>query len=150
MSVGIPVHDGTYKTWAERAAYFEQLRAKVAEVPGVTMAAISTNATPPANGNSTFFQISGKPSQQDQPTRLNFVSREYFPALRISLAQGRIWNQDEDHRGAAFVTSIRPSREGIFPTGTPSATPSRSQISATNRPTRSLPPAAKVGCSSWC
>ena len=26
MSVGIPIHDGTYKTWAERAAYFEQIR----------------------------------------------------------------------------------------------------------------------------
>ena len=53
MSVGIPVHDGTYTTWAERAAYFEQLRARVATVPGVTMAAISTNATPPSNGFNT-------------------------------------------------------------------------------------------------
>ena len=26
MSVIIPVHQGTYKTWPERAAYFEQLR----------------------------------------------------------------------------------------------------------------------------
>ena len=25
MSVGIPIHDGTYKTWPERAAYFEQI-----------------------------------------------------------------------------------------------------------------------------
>jgi len=119
MSVGIPVHDGTYKTWAERAAYFEQLRAKVAEVPGVTMAAISTNATPPANGNSTFFQISGKPSQQDQPTRLNFVSREYFPALRIPLAQGRIWNQDEDHRGAPFIIVNQTFARRYFPNESP-------------------------------
>ena len=35
MSVGIPVHDGTYKTWAERSAYFDQLQKKVATVPGV-------------------------------------------------------------------------------------------------------------------
>jgi putative ABC transport system permease protein len=100
MSVGIPVHDGTYKTWAERSAYFEQLRSKVAEVPGVTMAAISTNATPPSNGNSTNFEILGKPSAQLLPTRLNFVSSEYFPVLRIPLAAGRIWNADETHHGA--------------------------------------------------
>jgi len=50
MSVGIPLHDGTYTTWAERAAYFEQLQARAATVPGVTMTAISTNATPPSNG----------------------------------------------------------------------------------------------------
>ena len=31
MSVGIPIHDGTYKTWPERAAYFEQMFAKSAE-----------------------------------------------------------------------------------------------------------------------
>ena len=62
MSVGIPVHEGTYKTWAERAAYFEQLRHKAATVPGVTMAAISTNATPPSNGLQHKFEILGKPS----------------------------------------------------------------------------------------
>jgi predicted permease len=46
MSVGVPIGENSYTTWAERAAYFEQLRTKVAETPGVTMAAISSNATP--------------------------------------------------------------------------------------------------------
>ena len=34
MSVGIPVHDGSYPTWEARSAYFEQIRNKVAAVPG--------------------------------------------------------------------------------------------------------------------
>ena len=50
LSLGIPLHENSYNTWAARAAYFEQLRAKVAETPGVTMTAISGNATPPRNG----------------------------------------------------------------------------------------------------
>lgn len=100
MSVGIPIHDGTYKTWAERAAYFEQLRAKAAEVSGVKMTAISSNATPPSNGNNTTFEIQGQTAAQSQPARLNFVSPEYFPILRIPLLNGRIWDQDENHRGA--------------------------------------------------
>ena len=33
MSVGIPLHENSYTTWAARAAYFEQLRAKVARGP---------------------------------------------------------------------------------------------------------------------
>jgi len=37
MSVGIPVREGSYATWAARAAYFAQLRAKVAEAPGVSV-----------------------------------------------------------------------------------------------------------------
>src|SRR5437660_1027397 len=31
MSVGIPLHDGAFTTWASRAAYFEQPRAKIAD-----------------------------------------------------------------------------------------------------------------------
>ena len=48
MSLPIPVHDGTYKTWKERSEYFERLRAAVAAMPQVESAGISTNATPPA------------------------------------------------------------------------------------------------------
>ena len=75
MSVGIPIHDGTYKTWAERAAYFEQLQAKAAEVPGATLVAISSNATPPSNGFNTKFEILGKPANEDQSLRSTWSAR---------------------------------------------------------------------------
>jgi predicted permease len=117
MSVGIPVHDGTYKTWAERAAYFEQLHAKVAEVPGISMAAISSNATPPSNGFSTKFEIIGKPAQEEQSLRFNMVSLEYFPALRIPLLQGRIWNSEESHRGAPVIVVNQAFARRYFPNG---------------------------------
>ena len=103
MSVGIPIHEGTYKTWPERAAYFEAMHDKVAQIPGATVVAISTNATPPANGFQTKFDILGKPSAKDQTFRANVVSREYFPALRIPILQGRVWNHDEEHRAAAVT-----------------------------------------------
>jgi predicted permease len=117
MSVGIPVHEGTYKTWPERVAYFERLRSATAEVPGVTMTAISTNATPPSNGNQTHFEISGRPSSSEQPTRLNFVSPEYFPALRILMAQGRIWDQTENHNAAPVVVINQTFARRYFPNG---------------------------------
>jgi putative ABC transport system permease protein len=117
MSVGIPIHDGTYKTWAERAAYFEQLHDKVAEVPGVTIAAISSNATPPSNGFNTKFEIVGKPAAEDQSFRFNMVSQEYFPALRIPLVQGRIWDKDESHRGAAMMVVNQTFAKRYFPNG---------------------------------
>ena len=61
MSVGIPVHDGAYPTWPARQAYLEQLLNKASTVPGVTMAAISSNATPPSNGWQTRVEILGRP-----------------------------------------------------------------------------------------
>lgn len=117
MSVGIPVHEGTYKTWAERVAYFERLRSAAAEVPGVTMTAISTNATPPSNGSQTHFEISGRPSATEQPTRLNLVSPEYFPALHIAMAQGRIWDQTENHNAAPVVVVNQTFARRYFPNG---------------------------------
>jgi len=103
ISVGIPVHEGTYKTWAERTAYFDRLRSAVAEVPGVTQVAISTNATPPSNGMNSNVEIVGMPAGSDQPSRLNFVSAGYFPILRIAMAQGRIWDATEEHNAAPVV-----------------------------------------------
>jgi predicted permease len=117
MSVGIPIHDGTYKTWAERSAYFEQIHDRVAETPGASMIAISSNATPPDNGFTTKFEIIGRPTSEDQSFRVNLVSKEYFPVLRIPLLQGRIWDRAESHRGAALVVVNQNFAKRYFPNG---------------------------------
>jgi putative ABC transport system permease protein len=117
MSVGIPIHDGTYKTWAERAPYFEQLQAAVAQVPGISQVAISSNATPPSNGFNTKFEIIGKPAGQDQALQVNLVSPEYFSVLHIPLLQGRIWDQAETHRAAPVVVINQTLAKRYFPAG---------------------------------
>ena len=117
MSVGIPIHDGTYTTWTERAAYFQKMYDKVTAVPGVKMAAVSSNATPPSNGFDAHLQIIGKPTTADQPFRFNMVSKDYFPALRIPLAQGRIWDEAETHRGAAMMVVNQTFAKKYFPNG---------------------------------
>jgi putative ABC transport system permease protein len=119
MSVGIPIHEGTYKTWPERAAYFEQMHDKVAQTPGATIVAVSSNATPPANGFETKFDILGKPTDKDQTFRANLVSREYFPALRIPLRQGRIWDHDEEHRAALMAVINQTFAKRYFPNEDP-------------------------------
>jgi len=117
MSVGIPIHGDTYRTWPQRAAYFEQLYAKVAGVPGVKMAAVSSNATPPDNGFNVKFEIVGKPSSENQTLHFNMVSKEYFPVLRIPLIQGRLWDQDETTRGAALAVINQSLARRYFPAG---------------------------------
>jgi predicted permease len=103
MSVGIPVHENTFKTWAERAAYFAQLRERVAAMPGVIQAGISTNATPPSNGWSQGFEILGRNAGEQQEALLNFVSPEYFTILRIPLLEGHVWAQSDINRGAPLA-----------------------------------------------
>ena len=118
MSVGIPVHENTFQTWPERAAYFAQLRDRVAAMPGVFEAGISTNATPPNNGWSQPFEILGKTAGEQQEALLNFVSPEYFTILRIRLLQGRLWQPSEISRGAtmaivnqAFIRRYLPGQD---------------------------------------
>jgi putative ABC transport system permease protein len=103
MSVGIPVHENTLKTWAARAAYFAQLRERVAATPGIVAAGISSNATPPSNGWNQPFEILGKTAGEYQNARVNLVSTEYFPILRIPLVEGRFWEPAEIARGATLA-----------------------------------------------
>ena len=117
ISVGIPVHEGTYSTLAARQAYFEQLKDRVTSVPGVTMTAISTNATPPSNGWQTGIEILGKQPRDDQKVRINFVSPTYFPLLRIPIAQGRIWDETENHNSAHVVVINQTMARLYFPQG---------------------------------
>jgi putative ABC transport system permease protein len=117
MSVGIPVHDGTYSTLAARTAYFEELRTKVAAVPGVTMTALSTNATPPSNGWPTNVEFLGKPARDEQKVRVNFVSPSYFQLLRVPKMQGRIWDDTEDRNGAHVAVINETMAHLYFPGG---------------------------------
>ena len=100
MSVGIPVHQNAHVPWGDRANYFEQLRERIAALPEVVSAGISTNATPPWNGNDTYFEIFGRSAAQQEHARLNFVDSEYFSVLHIPLLAGRLWDHPELMRGA--------------------------------------------------
>jgi predicted permease len=117
MSVGIPVHENTYKTQPERGAYFEALRAAVARVPGVEIAAISSNATPPSNGSTTKFEVEGKQVAQSLEGRLNFVSPGYFTALKVGLAQGRIWDETENRNAMPVIVINQTMAKRYFPNG---------------------------------
>ena len=117
MSVGIPVHQNTHVSWEDRAHYFQQLLAHVAALPEVESAGISTNATPPSNGNNTSFQIFGRTVGEREELRSNLVSPEYFAVLRIPLLQGRLWDQTEVGRGARLAVINQTMARQYWPGG---------------------------------
>lgn len=117
MSVGVPLHENSDTTWAERAAYFDQLQKKVAETPGVKMTAISSNATPPRSGWNSRFEILGKPALEQQIGSINLVNPAYFAVLRIPLLQGRMWNETENRNGAHVAVVNQAMARLYFPDG---------------------------------
>ncbi len=117
MSVGIPVHENTYLTWAQRSTYFEQLRQRISTLPEVTSVAISSNATPPHNGWEMGFEIRGRSSNEAQELRANFVSTEYFDLLHIGLQQGRLWDRTATARGDRVAVINATMAREYWPNG---------------------------------
>jgi predicted permease len=117
MSIAIPLHENSYTTWQDRSTYFAQQLAAVAATPGVTVAGISANATPPRNGSSARFEIEGRTGLEQQDAQLNYVSPGYFPTLGIPLLRGRLWSEAEN-RDAAHVVVINQAMARLyFPNG---------------------------------
>jgi predicted permease len=105
MQVGIVLHFNDPKEWehiklrADRAAFIEHVRQKIASVPGVISAAVGTDATPPYSGVERPFDIADKANSEGQAARVHLVSPEFFATLRIPLLSGHIWNEAENTRG---------------------------------------------------
>ncbi len=117
MSVGIPVHQNAHVSWEDRSNYFEQIREHIAALPEVVAAGISTNATPPWNGQDTDFELFGRPAAQQQQARLNFVDSEYFSVLHIPLLAGRLWEHPELMRGARLCVVNQAFARQYWPQG---------------------------------
>jgi hypothetical protein len=49
--------------------------------------------------------------------RLNFVSPEYFPVLKIPVAQGRVWDHEETMHGAALAVINQTMAHQYWPKG---------------------------------
>src|SRR6266481_3000716 len=117
MSVPIPIHENTHVTWKDRAEYFEQIRTKIAAMPQVVVAGISTNATPPSSGCRQNTDIMGSTASEKPEVRVNFVSPEYFTLLKIPLAQGRLWDHAETMRGAQLAVINQTMARQYWPNG---------------------------------
>ena len=115
ISIWISLPENSYTSWRGRTAYFEQLQATLNNVPGVTMAAIAANATPPQSGWKMPFVVFGK-SQISQTTALvHEVGPEFFGLLHIPLMEGRIWSETENHNGAHLAVINQTLARTYFP-----------------------------------
>src|SRR5271167_2232438 len=105
MQLGISLHVDNPAEWSslqsreERAAYIEQIREKIASVPGVSTVAVGADATPPGADVPSSFIVDGSGDGEPPQARVMLVGQRYFAALRIPLLQGRVWSTDENSSG---------------------------------------------------
>lgn len=146
LDVGIPLHDNTYMSWEKRSSYFDQLRQRIAAIPGVLSAAISTRATPPSSGLDMRVVIAsgvGKrtTAAEEQRVRLSMVSSEYFSLLQIPVLAGRIWERAETMRAAPVAVINEKMARQYWPKGVALGQFVRFP-DLKNQPFRLVPPAA--------
>ncbi len=105
IKVGMMLHAHDPSEWshiqsrAARTSYIEQIRDKIAAVPGVSTVAVGNDAMPPDIDPADTFEIEGTGDSQPPQARVILVGERYFSVLHIPLLRGRLWNADEDARG---------------------------------------------------
>jgi putative ABC transport system permease protein len=101
---------GYYPTQERRAAFVREATARLATLPGVSAAGM-TSSLPfaPAIGQAEAgFEIEGRPiasPDQSQSVRVAAVTSDYFAALRIPLRRGRLFAAT-DAAGAGLVAVV--------------------------------------------
>jgi len=122
MAIGIPLKRDTTKNRPARTAYINQLRERVAAVPGVVSVAVSAKGIPPSPpfngaGSQAPFDIFGAQQQPQQLAATLLISPEYFAILRIPLLAGRVWDQAENRHGDFVAVINRTLAQRYWPKG---------------------------------
>lgn len=96
----------TYRTGAERTAFFERAATDIARLPGVDTVTFTTTLPVAGRGNGAWFNMIDRPVPADQtppavPNR--FVRANYFEAIGIPLRRGRTFTDRDGGDGARVV-----------------------------------------------
>jgi len=92
--LNLPPVGPNYTTPEARRVFFQTLRDRAAEIPGVTHAAVSSSSVPTATfGTSTAFAVEGR---TDPVLAYNErATPEYFETLQVPLRRGRLFTADD-------------------------------------------------------
>jgi predicted permease len=107
LTMRVPLPVSTYGTADKRAAFFEELVARVSRIPGVRAATV-TRAMPTTGGLATNFQIEGQriPDPGHIGQLVHSVEPGYFEAIGLPLKRGRTLEPRDNIRGAPPVAVV--------------------------------------------
>jgi len=123
MDVGMVMHWNDAKAWDaiksrdSRAAFIDQMRQRMAAVPGVVSVAVGANALPPYSGWEQAWEMDGKVGEEEKQARTHLISSEYFSTLEIPLLVGRVWTEAENARGDGVAVINETMARRYWPNG---------------------------------
>ena len=103
-SIGLP--ENSHTTWTDRAALYERLRNRLADVPQVESVALATaSGIPPDTGTRSVVEIPGQDMTGNEAAILQRISANYFATMKIRLIRGRFWS-DAESAGTPHVAVV--------------------------------------------
>ena len=103
-SIDLP--ENSHTEWADRAAFYEHLRNRIADVPQVESVALATySGIPPRSGERSVVDVPGRDMTGDEAPILQRISGHYFATMNIPLIRGRVWS-DSESAGTPHVAVV--------------------------------------------
>jgi hypothetical protein len=82
----INLPENGYREWAGRAAFYERLRDRMADVPRVQSVALATfSGIPPRSGPRAVVDVPGRDQTSDDAPFVQRISGRYFETMRITI-----------------------------------------------------------------
>jgi len=107
----------TYEDGATRVAFVRQLLDRIAAVPGVRLAGVTSNIPFGGSRGANGVEIEGRPAIRGESIIIDqrHVSHDYFRAMQIPLVAGRPIESTDDERAERVVVINRTMAERYFP-----------------------------------
>ncbi len=108
LTLSMTLPEAKYSTPAKRRAFFMEVLQRVSELPGVRSVALSSSLPLTNYAQTASFAIEGepgKPAGTRPVTPVEHVNPGYFGTLRISLLEGRVF-EDRDSRPETHVVIL--------------------------------------------
>jgi putative ABC transport system permease protein len=122
LTLKLSLPNAAYKDDEKKIAFFQQLRQRVAALPGVVGASGDSWLPFTTMGAATGFQIEGQPklSDADQPlTDVRVIEPDYFHTMGIPLLAGREFTEREATTVSHVVIVNKTLAATYFPHGSP-------------------------------
>jgi predicted permease len=105
MRLNLP--EAKYKTLPDEQHFFEELIARMGQIPGVLSAAASTEIALDGGSNG-YVSVPGNtnPATSNQLVEENYVTQDYFRTFGIHLLEGRTFTPEDMQRTADFTVKV--------------------------------------------
>ncbi len=115
-TVEVVLPETTYAKDPQVVAVIRQIVARVANLPGVKSAGLTSVLPVSGNGNTDWIRIVGKPyNGEHNEVNQREVSSDYFKTLQAKLIQGRFFTDDEDASKPLVVVINKTFAKQYFP-----------------------------------